>query len=152
MRLEQYPLPLRAKRPQLTLPLANECIAAGFPSPAEDYIDIGIDLNEQLIQHPASTFFVRVSGHSMIGAGVYDGDLLIVDRSLNPRPNDIVVAILDGCFTLKRFTKHLDKLRLEAENPNYPAIDLDCYGEVQIWGVATYSIHSLNYLHQRNLQ
>jgi len=118
-------------------------VAAGFPSPAEDYIEIGIDLNEQLIRHPASTFFLRVSGHSMTGVGIHNGDLLVVDRSLDARPGHIVVAILDGAFTLKQLVRHRGVLRLEAAHSNYPPLDLAHFGDVQIWGVAVHSIHSL---------
>ncbi len=131
-------------RSKLLLPLAIESVAAGFPSPAGDYMDVGIDLNEQLIRHPASTFFLRVSGHSMTEAGIQDGDLLIVDRSLDPKPGHIVVAVLDGDFTLKRLRRKKEDLYLEPENSNYPAIDLRRYGDVQIWGVAIYSIHQLS--------
>ena len=102
MELQHSPLPLQPKRSRLALPLAGERVAAGFPSPAEDYVDVGIDLNEQLIRHPTSTFFLHVSGHSMTDAGIHDGDLLVVDRSLDPRPGQVVVAVLDGAFTLKR--------------------------------------------------
>lgn len=91
---------------RLSLPLASEQVAAGFPSPADDYIDVGIDLNEQLIRHPSSTFFLRVSGDSMTGAGIHHGDLLVVDRSLEPCPGRVVVAVLDGAFTLKRLARH----------------------------------------------
>ena len=86
----------------LLIPLASECISAGFPSPADDYIDAGIDLNEQLIRNPTSTFLLRVSGNSMTATGIYNGDLLVIDRSLDPHPGHIVVAVLDGAFTLKR--------------------------------------------------
>ncbi len=141
--MSQLALPLRANRFKLPLPLAGECIAAGFPSPADDYIEIGIDLNEQLIKNPTSTFFLRVSGHSMNGAGILNGDLLVVDRSLDPKPGHIVVAILDGDFTLKRLTNDQGIPYLEAENPNYPRIDLRHYGDVNIWGVAIHSIHNL---------
>jgi len=136
----------RVKRPQLLIPLACECVSAGFPSPADDYMDIGIDLNEQLIQHPTSTFLLRVRGNSMTGAGIYNDDLLVVDRHLNPRPGQIVVAVLDGAFTLKRLTFKGERLYLEAEHPNYPPIDVQKYNDVQVWGVAVYSIHSLNNL------
>ena len=83
-------------------PLASEPISAGFPSPAEDYIELGIDLNKYLIKNPISTFFLRVSGNSMNNAGIYNNDLIIIDRSINPNPGHIVVALLDGEFTLKR--------------------------------------------------
>ena len=137
------PLPLRRERAALTLPLANDPVAAGFPSPAEDYVEVGIDLNEQLIRHPSSTFFLRVSGDSMIGAGIHDGDLLVVDRSLNPRPGCIVVAVLDGAFTLKRLMRDQHGLHLEAANPAYPCLDLHHCTDVQIWGVAVHVIHPL---------
>ena len=125
-------------------PLAIESISAGFPSPAEDYMDIGIDLNEQLIKHPSSTFFLRVTGNSMINSGIHNGDLLIVDRSLDPQPGQVVIAILDGCFTVKKLTFNQEKIYLEAASPNYPPIDISLYENVEIWGVAIYSIHHLN--------
>ncbi len=140
----EFFLPLRRNRSRKILPLANESISAGFPSPADDYMDIGIDLNEQLIRHPASTFFLRASGHSMLEAGIQDGDLLIIDRALEPKPGHIVIAILDGSFTLKRLVRQQGVLYLEASHPNYPKLDLRHYGDVQIWGVAIYSIHNLN--------
>ena len=135
--------PLRRERPPLRLPLAAESVAAGFPSPADDYIDRGIDLNEALIRHPSSTFFLRVSGDSMTGAGIQDGDLLVVDRSLEARPGQIVVAVLDGAFTLKRLVRHGERLRLEAANSAYPPLELHRCGDVQIWGVAIHVIHPL---------
>ncbi len=134
---------LRSCRHSLLLPLAGGTVAAGFPSPADDYVEAGIDLNEQLIRHPSSTFFLRVSGDSMNGAGIYHGDLLIVDRSLEPRPGRIVVAVLDGAFTLKRLACHRGRLRLESANPSYPAIDLHDAEDVRLWGVAVHAIHSL---------
>ena len=129
---------------KILLPLITECIPAGFPSPAENYIDTSIDLNEELIRNPSSTFFLRVQGESMSNAGILDGDLLIVDRSINPQPGHIVVAALNGSFTLKRLTYHKNVPYLEAEHPNYSALDLRHYESVQIWGVAIYSIHSLS--------
>nr|WP_254896145.1 translesion error-prone DNA polymerase V autoproteolytic subunit [Synechococcus sp. HK05] len=134
---------LRGLRRPLRLPLASCTVAAGFPSPADDYIDVGIDLNEALIRHPSSTFFLRVSGDSMIEAGIQHGDLLLVDRSLEPRPGLIVVAVLDGAFTLKRLVRHHGRLRLEAANSAYPPLELHHCGDVQIWGVAIHVIHTL---------
>ena len=125
------------------IPLARETISAGFPSPAEDYIELGIDLNKYLIRNPISTFFLRVSGNSMTNAGIYNNDLLIIDRSINPNPGHIVVAILDGEFTLKRLIKKKDNYYLKADKENYPAINLYEYMDIQIWGVAIYSIHKL---------
>ena len=139
----QPPQPLRPQRTPRQLPLAGERVAAGFPSPAEDYVDVGIDLNDQLIRHPTSTFFLRVSGDSMTGAGIHDGDLLVVDRSLDPHPGRVVVAVLDGGFTLKHLVRHHGRLRLEAANPNYPPLDLRSCNDVQIWGVAIHVIHPL---------
>ena len=125
------------------IPLVKETIAAGFPSPAEDYIELGIDLNKYLIKNPISTFFLRVSGNSMNNAGIYNDDLLIIDRSINPNPGHIVVALLDGEFTLKRLIKKQDTYYLKADKENYPAINLYEYIDIQIWGVAIYSIHEL---------
>ena len=136
-------LPLQSRRSRLALPLAGERVAAGFPSPADDYVEVGIDLNEQLIRHPTSTFFLRVSGESMLGAGIHHGDLLVVDRSLDPRPGRVVVAVLDGEFTLKRLVQHQGRLRMEAANPAYPPLELHRCGDVQIWGVAIHVIHPL---------
>ncbi len=124
-------------------PVAAEAISAGFPSPAEDYIELGIDLNKYLIKNPISTFFLRVSGNSMNNAGIYNNDLLIIDRSINPKPGHIVVALLDGEFTLKRLIKKENNYYLKADKENYPAINLYEYIDIEIWGVATYSIHEL---------
>ena len=128
------------------IPLVTETISAGFPSPAEDYIELGIDLNKYLIKNPISTFFLRVSGSSMNNAGIYNNDLLIIDRSINPKPGHIVVALLDGEFTLKRLIKKQDNYYLKADKENYPAINLYEYIDIQIWGVAIYSIHELKKL------
>ena len=127
----------------LLIPLVKEAISAGFPSPAQDYIELGIDLNKYLIRNPISTFFLRVSGNSMNNAGIYNNDLLIIDRSINPNPGHIVVALLDGEFTLKRLIKKKDNYYLKADKENYPAINLYEYVDIQIWGVAIYSIHEL---------
>ncbi len=125
------------------IPLVEETISAGFPSPADDYIEPGIDLNKHLIKNPISTFFLRVSGNSMNNAGIYNNDLLIIDRSINPNHGHIVVAILDGEFTLKRLIREKDNYYLKADKENYPAINLYEYTDIQIWGVAIYSIHKL---------
>ena len=131
---------------ELFIPLVNEAVSAGFPSPAEDYIELGIDLNKYLIKHPISTFFLRVSGNSMNNAGIYNNDLLIIDRSINPNPGHIVVALLDGEFTLKRLIKEKNNYYLKADKENYPAINLYEYLDIEIWGVAIYSIHELKRL------
>ena len=130
----------------LLIPAMKETVSAGFPSPAEDYIELGIDLNKYLIKNPVSTFFLRVSGNSMNNAGIYNNDLLIIDRSINPIPGNIVVALLDGEFTLKRLIKEQNNYYLKADKENYPAISLYEYVDIEIWGVAIYSIHELKKL------
>lgn len=118
-------------------------MAAGFPSPADDYVETGIDLNEQLIARPSSTFFLRVSGDSMIGAGIHHGDLLIVDRSVEPRHGRVVVAVVEGAFTLKHLVRHQGRLRLEAAHPAYPPLELSDADDTRLWGVAIHVIHPL---------
>ena len=125
------------------IPLTTATVSAGFPSPAEDYTELGIDINKYLIKNPISTFFLRVSGNSMNNAGIYNNDLLIIDRSINPNPGHIVVALLDGEFTLKRLIKEEDSYYLKSDKENYPTINLFEYIDIQIWGVAIYSIHEL---------
>jgi DNA polymerase V len=115
---------------------------AGFPSPAEDHIDRDLDLNEHLIRRPAATFFVRVTGRSMVGAGINDGALLIVDRSEEARDGRIVVAVVEGAHTVKRLRKEEGRCWLEAANPDYPDIQvLD--DESHVWGVVTFVINAL---------
>ena len=139
------PIPLRSPlSKKISIPLTTDSISAGFPSPADDYLDVGIDLNEHLIQHPASTFFLHVNGSSMTNTGIHDGDLLIVDKSLNPEPGNVVVAVLDGSFTVKRLVHEKGKVYLTADSPNYQPINLRYYSDVYIWGVAIYSIHTIN--------
>lgn len=116
---------------------------AGFPSPADDYVCDTLDLNEHLIPHREATFFVRAKGHSMIGAGIQDNDLLVVDRSLNPVHRSIVIAVIDGEFTVKRLSKRAGKIKLLAENPEYAPIELQEGQELQVWGVVTSVIHQL---------
>ncbi len=122
-------------------PLLLSGVAAGFPSPADDYIDQRLDLNELLIHHPAATFFIRVAGDSMIGAGIHHDDILVVDRSLTATHGKIVIAILDGELTVKRLHKSAKSCRLEAENPDYPALTMQEGSECEIWGVVTSVIH-----------
>jgi DNA polymerase V len=128
-------------RTGLRIPLFTARISAGFPSPADDFIDKALDLNEFLIEHPAATFFVRVEGTSMIGAGIHPGDILIVDRALEPSPGGIVVAVIDGEFTVKRFQRAGGRPCLAAENAEFPPIELTEDMTVEIWGVVTYVIH-----------
>ena len=124
------------------IPLLNDSVSAGFPSPADDYTEENIDLNEHLISNPFSTFFLRVKGDSMINAGIKDKDLIIVDKSLIAKPGDIVIAMIDGEFTIKRLSIKNDELYLKAENHNYPDFRFKNHIDVQIWGVVIYSIHS----------
>ena len=124
------------------IPLLNDSVSAGFPSPADDHTEENIDLNEHLISNPFSTFFLRVKGESMINAGIKDKDLIIVDKSLVAKPGNIVIAMIDGEFTIKRLSIKNDELYLKAENHNYPDFRFKNHIDVQIWGVVIYSIHS----------
>ncbi len=124
------------------IPLLADSVSAGFPSPADDYTEENIDLNEHLISNPFSTFFLRVKGDSMINAGIKDKDLIIVDKSLKARPGNIIIAMIDGEFTIKRLSIKNNELYLKAENHNYPDFRFKNHIDVQIWGVVIYSIHS----------
>lgn len=123
----------------LELPLFTATVQAGFPSPADDHIEGKLDLNEHLVRRPAATFFVRASGESMRGAGIFDGDLLVIDRGVSPQAEDIVIAILLGELTVKRLKKGDGQWLLAAENNAYPSLPL-VEGECEIWGVVTHSI------------
>lgn len=123
------------------LPLFLCGIAAGFPSPADDSIEKKLDLNELVIKHPAATFFVRVEGHSMVNAGIHSGDILAVDRSLEASSGKIVVAVLNGEFTVKRIRLKSGGIVLESENSDYPSIKVEPESDFQVWGVVTYVIH-----------
>lgn len=116
-------------------------VQAGFPSPADDYVEESLDLNELLITHPAATFFVRVEGESMRESNIFPGDILIVDRSLTPKNKKIIVAILDGEFTLKRLSLEGGKVTLLPENPAFPPIPITEEMDFEIWGVVSYVIH-----------
>ena len=129
--------------------LVSSSVAAGFPSPAEQYSESPLDLNDLLIKHPAATFFVRVQGDSMVGAGINDGDLLVVDRSIRPQNGDIIIASVDGEFTVKVFRKDKGDARsnakqsiwLEPANPKYPPIKLSVGQELDYFGKVTACIH-----------
>jgi DNA polymerase V len=125
------------------IPLYSSSVRAGFPSPADDYIERMLDLNEHLIQHPSSTFFVRALGESMINAGIHTGDILVVDRSLPATHGKIVVAAVDGELTVKRLARQGTKTHLVAENPSHPPLVLSPESDVVLWGVVTYVIHGL---------
>ena len=128
---------------KIKIPLLSSLISAGFPSPADDYTEENIDLNDILITNPSSTFFLRVKGDSMINSGIQDEDLIIVDKSLIAKPGNIVIAILDGDFTVKTLAKKNNTFYLKAENNNYPDFNFSNYSDVQIWGVVIYVIHNL---------
>ena len=128
---------------KLSIPLLLNSVSAGFPSPADDYTEQNIDLNEHLIRNPFSTFFLRVQGYSMVDSGIQDQDLIIVDKSLIAKTGDIVIAMVDGSFTIKRLDKKNNELYLKSENHNYPDINFKNHVDIQIWGVVTYSIHNL---------
>jgi DNA polymerase V len=129
------------KRTSLKLPLVSASVEAGFPSPADDHMERGIDLNEELIRNPAATFLIRVQGESMRDAGIHSGDTLIVDRSVTPYDRQIVVAMIDGEFTVKRFRKVNGKIFLEAANDSFSPIEVGENQELTIWGAVTYIIH-----------
>ena len=116
-------------------------VVAGFPSPAEQYQEPPLDLNELLVKRPAATFFVRVQGSSMIGAGINDGDLLVVDRSLRPASGDVIIACVDGDFTVKTYRRDKDGVRLEPANPDFPVIRIKPGQELDYFGKVTASIH-----------
>jgi len=119
-------------------------VHAGFPSPADDYRENKLDLNELVIQHPEATFYVRVSGDSMRLAGIDTGDILVVDRAKSAIHNAIVVAIVDGEFTVKRLVIRGEELYLMPENPHYPPLKIAGEMEFQVWGVVTYCIKRLS--------
>lgn len=125
----------------IPVPLMMNSVKAGFPSPAEDFIESQLDLNELLIDHPTATFFVRVDGNSMVNAGIFSGDLLIIDRAKEAIDKKIVVAIVNGEFTVKRLRKFGEKIQLVAENPHYKPIIITPGMDFEIWGVVTHVIH-----------
>jgi len=125
------------------LPVFLGRLPAGFPSPADDYIEGKLDLNRHLIKHPAATFFVRVSGDSMIEAGIHTGDILVVDRSLEAADGNVVMAALDGELTVKRLSKRGQAVHLLPANGNYQPIEITAQQSFEIWGVVTNVIHAL---------
>jgi len=126
-----------------SLPLAVASVSAGFPSPADDYLEGTLDLNQHLIKHPAATFFVRVAGDSMIDAGIHDGDLLLVDRSLEIVDGKVVIAIINAELLVKRVRKVGERLFLLPENQAYQPIEVREEMDFELWGVVTHVIHSL---------
>ena len=136
--LEIYKLKAGGK---IKLPLFTVPVSAGFPSPAEEYIETLLSLDEHLIQHPQATYLVKVKGDSMKEAGILTGDVLIVDKSLTPANNKIVVAIIDGEFTVKRFRKEKGEISLVPANDAYKPIKVNGDRDIKVWGVVTYIIH-----------
>jgi DNA polymerase V len=118
-------------------------VSAGFPSPADDYAEGALDLNTHLVSQPAATFFARARGDSMIGAGIHDGDLLVVDRSLTAEDGKVVVVSINGELTVKRMRREKGSTWLASENPDYPSIEFQEQDEAHLWGVVTSVIHSL---------
>ena len=129
--------------PKLRLPLRLAGVQAGFPSPADDFIDRQLDLNEHLVQHPAATFFVRAVGDSMLGAGIHDGDLLVVDRAVEAQAGKVVMAALGGELTVKRLERRGERLLLAPANPDFPSFDVTSREDFEIWGVVTHVIHKV---------
>ena len=127
---------------ELELLFADQGIRAGFPSPAQDYMSESIDLNQELIRHPATTFYTRAVGDSMKGCGIDDGDLLVIDKAISPQDGDIIVAYIDGEFTLKKVRLEPDGscLWLIPANDEYPPIKITEENDFIIWGVLTYNI------------
>jgi DNA polymerase V len=128
---------------KMTIPLYTSKVRAGFPSPAEEYIEAKLDLNVHLIPHPNSTYIVKIEGDSMTGAGIYSGDMAIVDRSLEPKNQDIVIAVVDQEITIKRLVKTKQGITLCAENPNFEPISFSNEQELTIWGVVVHTIRSM---------
>jgi DNA polymerase V len=129
------------KRVNIAVPYFLSSVSAGFPSPADDYIESKLDLNELLVPHPSSTFFVRANGNSMIEAGILNNDLLVVDRAIQASDNNIIIAVVDGELTVKRLKREKGKIFLLAENPDYEPIEIKEDTQFEIWGVVTSIIH-----------
>ena len=128
------------KLTRYNIPTAN---ATGFGAAADDYMERGIDLNEQLIRNKPATFFMRVTGNSMINASIHDGDIVIVDRSIKAQSGKIIIAVIDGEMLIRRLEKTMNRIRLIPETPNLSPIDVGEYNELVIWGVVTYIIKNV---------
>jgi DNA polymerase V len=131
------------KKSEVKLPLFLESVSAGFPSPADDYLEGKLDLNDLLVRNPTATFFVRVTGDSMIDSGIFSGDILVVDRSLEPKSGSIVIAVIDAELTVKRLHKQKNKVFLLPENQNYKPIEITREMSFEVWGVVSTVIHSV---------
>ena len=131
------------RKGELKRPLFACSVSAGFPSPADDYIEGRLDLNELMVANPAATFFVRVAGDSMIGAGIHHNDILVVDRSLEPTSGKVVIAVVNNELTVKRLVKNGENIYLKAESPDYSDIHMTEGSTCEIWGVVAFVIHAL---------
>jgi DNA polymerase V len=127
----------------LDIPFYQSNVSAGFPSPAEDFMELDLNLQEYLVQHPSATFCVKVTGDSMQNAGIFSGDVMVVDRALEPKNKTIVLAVLDGEFTVKRIHKKGDLLFLNPENDNFKPIEITQEMNFKVWGVVTHIIHKV---------
>lgn len=136
---------MNSKKPQnkIEIPILNSKVEAGFPTFIEEQVEDKMDLNKYLIKHPSATYFVRVSGDSMIDAGIHDNDILIVDRSISPSNGKIVIAAIDGFLTVKRLVNRNGKIFLLAENKKFSPIEISLESDLHIWGVVTSVIHIL---------
>jgi DNA polymerase V len=128
---------------ELELPLVEKGISAGFPSPADDYIDLSIDLNKELISNPNATFYGRVKGTSMIDAGIYEGDVLVIDKSKEPVNGAVAVCFIDGEFTVKKIKLGKNTCYLMPANENYKPIKVTEENQFIVWGIVTYIIHKV---------
>jgi DNA polymerase V len=127
----------------IDIPFYQSNVSAGFPSPAEDFMELDLNLQEYLVQHPSATFCVKVTGDSMQNAGIFSGDVMVVDRALEPKNKTIVLAVLDGEFTVKRIHKKGDLLFLNPENDNFKPIEITQEMNFKVWGVVTHIIHKV---------
>jgi DNA polymerase V len=141
---EQFIRPVSASNTALEVLLVRGQVQAGFPSPAEDLGAQRIDLSQLLIKHTQATYFLRASGHSMVDAGIFDGDILVVDRAIKPRNTHIVVAVVDGDFTVKVLYQRAGRMKLKAANPTYPDITPKDGQTIEVWGVVTSAIKRFN--------
>ncbi|MBP6976521.1 translesion error-prone DNA polymerase V autoproteolytic subunit [Candidatus Dojkabacteria bacterium] len=123
------------------IPLVGSTVSAGFPSPAEDFVECQLDISQKIIKNPSSTFLVRANGNSMKDKGIQDGDILVVDKSLEATNNSVIIAYIDGEFTVKRFVKKGNKVILYPANHNYKPITVTTENDFMVWGVVTYVLH-----------
>ena len=137
------PLPVFVSDCKVMLEMCAWPVRAGFPSPAADHTQKRIDLNDHLIRNKEATFIFKVKGDSMVGAGIYEGDALVIDRSIEAKHNNIVLAVLNNEFTVKRLYKRGGVVKLVAENALYPPIVVKSGEELSVWGVVTYNLHKL---------